>query len=193
MQLLDTNDNYGAISRINHWLGAVLVIALLAIGLYFHEMPRGDEKLFWLRLHVSLGALSGLFIAFRIGWRAMTDSPHPLSQPALFQWGTRAIHVLLLVALAVLLITGPLLPWTGGREIGVFGWFAVPSPLPKMETLHEVLEGVHAVAARVVLIGLLLHVVGAAKHLVWNRDGSWRRMVGFPAPVPADTARRVAG
>lgn len=183
MTLLNAKDSYGAISRINHWLGAALIIVLLAIGLYFHEMPRGEEKIFWLRLHVSLGALAALFLWFRIAWSALAAAPAPVPQPALLQWGTRAIHFLLLIALVLLLVTGPLMSFSGGHDISVFNWFTIPSPLPKMEALHSVTEKVHIVASRVVLFGVILHVVAAVKHWVWNRDGSWRRMVGLPAPA----------
>ncbi len=183
MKLLNAKDSYGAISRINHWLGAAIIIALLAIGLYFHEMPRGEEKMFWLRLHVSIGVLSALYLTFRIAWSMLTPTPEPVPQPALLQWGTRAIHVVLLIALAALLITGPLMPWSGGHEVSVFNWFTLPNPLPKMETLHSVTEKIHIVASRIVLFGVILHVAGAVKHLLWDRDGSWRRMVGLPAPA----------
>ena len=46
MNLQDTPARYGAVSVFNHWLGAALIVALLAIGLYFEDMPRGDEKLY---------------------------------------------------------------------------------------------------------------------------------------------------
>ena len=45
MNLQDTPARYGAVSVFNHWLGAALIVALLAIGLHFEDMPRGDEKL----------------------------------------------------------------------------------------------------------------------------------------------------
>jgi cytochrome b561 len=66
MHWLDATDRYGTISRINHWLGATAVIAMLAIGLYFSELPRGDRRSFWFGLHISLGVLLFTFFFFRV-------------------------------------------------------------------------------------------------------------------------------
>ena len=75
MNLQDTPARYGAVSVFNHWLGATLIVALLAIGLDFEDMPRGEEKLYWLRLHIALGTLALLPLAFRVFWRARSVSP----------------------------------------------------------------------------------------------------------------------
>ena len=53
MNLQDTPARYGAVSVFNHWLGAAMIVALLAIGLYFEDMPRGDEKLYCCLLYTS--------------------------------------------------------------------------------------------------------------------------------------------
>lgn len=174
---LDTNDRYGAISRINHWLGAVAVLAMFGIGLYFSELPRGDERDFWFRLHISLGAVLFLFLFFRVSWRAMRGLPRGVEQHPALQRLTAVVHRLLLVALGTLILTGPFIIWTLARPIEVFDWFALPSPLPKRRDLHELLENVHATAAYV-LIGLVTaHILGVLRHAL-KRDDSLRRMWG---------------
>ncbi|MCZ7653885.1 MAG: cytochrome b/b6 domain-containing protein [Rhodocyclaceae bacterium] len=142
MNLQDTPARYGAVSVFNHWLGAALIVALLAIGLYFEDMPRGDEKLYWLRLHISIGALALLPLAFRVFWRARSTSPAPLPQPPRMQRLASALHVILLAAIGVLLVSGPLTVWSGGRAINVFDWFAIASPMGEMPALHKALETV---------------------------------------------------
>lgn len=178
MNLQDTPARYGAVSVFNHWLGAALIVALLAIGLYFEDMPRGDEKLYWLRLHISIGALALLPLAFRVFWRARSTSPAPLPQPPRMQRLASALHVILLAAIGVLLLTGPLAVWSGGRAINVFGWFAIASPMGEMPALHKALETVHAIAAKVLLFSFAAHALAALKHAVVNRDGTLWRIFG---------------
>lgn len=178
MNLRDTPARYGAVSVFNHWLGVALIVALLAIGLYFEDMPRGEEKLYWLRLHISIGALALLPLAFRVFWRARAESPLPLPQPPVQQKLARVLHIVLLAAIAVLLASGPLAVWSGGRAIDVFGWFALPSPTGEMPALHKALENVHGLAAKVMLFSLAAHVLAALKHALVNRDGTLWRIFG---------------
>lgn len=184
MNLHDTPARYGAVSVINHWLGAALIVTLLAIGLYFEDMPRGEEKLYWLRLHISIGALALLPLAFRVFWRARSESPLPLPQPPAQQRLARILHIALLAAIAALLFSGPLAVWTGGRPINVFGWFAIASPLGEMPALHKALEIAHGLAAKVVLISLAVHVLAALKHALVNRDGALWRIFGRAPAAP---------
>lgn len=181
MNLLDTPNGYGVISRINHWLGALLVIGLLGVGLYFNDMPRGDEKMYWLRLHSAVGVLAFLPLLFRIGWRMAVTSPQLLPQPPMLQLATRAVHGLLLLTLAVLMVTGPFIVWSAGAPIDVFGWFELPSLTGKMPVLHEALEGVHAVTSKVLLVFIGVHMLATLKHVVVDRDDTLRRMLGGAA------------
>ncbi len=178
MNLHDTPAQYGAVSVFNHWLGAALIVALLAIGLHFEGMPRGEEKRYWMSLHIALGALALLPLAFRVFWRARAESPLPLPQPPVQQKLARVLHITLLTAIAVLLVSGPLAVWTGGHPINVFDWFAIPGPLGVMRRLHRVLEIVHGLAAKVMLFALAAHVLAALKHVLIDRDGTLWRMLG---------------
>lgn len=178
MSLFDTTTHYGVISRINHWLSALLIITLLGIGLYFHEMPKGDERTYWLQLHIALGALFFIILAFRIVWRLIVTSPEPLPQPQIVYWISKGVQFILLLALVLLIVSGPLIVWTADRPINVFTWFSIPSPLGRMETLHEILEVVHKVCSRVMLFGIIIHVLGVVKHAVIDRAPIMQRMIG---------------
>ena len=48
-------------------------------------------------------------------------------QSKIFQDLARWIPRLLLIALAIQMLTGPLIVWTGGRGISVFEWFTIPT------------------------------------------------------------------
>lgn len=174
----DTSDSYGLVSRFNHWLGAALVITLVAIGLYFADMPKGPDKLFWMKLHFSIGTLAVLLLAFRVTWRLLSTGPTAFAQPPLLQRLTSVVHAVLLLGIGILIISGPFTVWTAGRAIEVFGWFSLPSPTGEMKTAHEVLENTHVVTANVLLWAVVLHVLGAVKHLVFERERLVGRMIG---------------
>ena len=164
MNVSDRTTYFGLISRINHWLGALLVIILLGIGLYFHEMPKGDERSYWLGIHIGIGAVSFLLLAFRIIWRGINRHTQAAEQAALAQKLSHITHALLLLAILIMIITGPLIIWTAARPINVFDLFSIPSPLPKMMELHEILETIHKVTSRVLLVLIGVHVLAAIKH-----------------------------
>jgi cytochrome b561 len=100
------------------------------------------------------------------------------------------VHNGMLLALAVMLISGPFLVWTMGEPIRVFDWFSIPSPLVANFELNAMLHGVHRWAAMVLFVAILLHVAGVYKHTAFNQDGTLTKMI-IPAK-DADTALRDA-
>ncbi len=179
MNLTDTAARYGTVSRVNHWAGAALVLALLGIGLYFHEMPRGDTHAWWRSLHAGIGALALLLLAFRVLWRVLMASPAPLDGPAWMRRSRGWVHALLLGLIMLMVVTGPLIVWTTGRPLDVFGWFQLASPLSRLPALHEALEETHAIASRALLAAILVHVGAALWHgLTGNGRTLMSRMVG---------------
>lgn len=69
-----------------------------------------------------------------------------------------------------------MLAWGQGQPMRVFGWFAIPSPGVPFG-IRRTVEIVHSLAADapVPLVGL--HILGALKHALIDRDGVVRRML----------------
>lgn len=178
MPTQDSPNSYGSVSRLNHWIGALLVLALLGIGLYFDSLPRGDERSFWRSLHVSIGALAALFLLWRVWWRARSTSPLALPQAPAAQTLSKVVHGLLLAGIVVMAVSGPLIVWSAGRGIPVFALFTIPSPMAGSEALHEALEEVHGFTADALLILVGLHLLGVLKHQFIDRDNIMARMTG---------------
>jgi cytochrome b561 len=178
MSTQDSPTNYGAVSRVNHWVGALLVLTLLGIGLYFCDMPRGPEKSFWRGLHIAIGAMACLFLLFRVVWRMRSTSPLALPQKPALQLFSKIVHMLLLAGIAALAITGPLIIWSTGRAIPIFDLAHIPSPFPPFKSLHGPLEDIHSFIANAMLYLIGLHLLGVLKHQFIDRDGILKRMLG---------------
>ncbi|WP_426114239.1 cytochrome b [Massilia sp. PWRC2] len=172
MRLRDSAHAYGAVSRINHWLGALLILAMLAIGLVFIDLPTGSARTFWRTLHIAIGTSLLPLVALRIGWRLLSRTPTPLMALA------RTAHLLLMVTLAAMLVSGVLMQWFGGRPIGVFDLIRFASPLAASPLWQERMEQLHGVLAWC-LIGLIaLHVLGLLVHSATVGRAFWARMAG---------------
>jgi cytochrome b561 len=103
MQLRDAKHDFGAISILNHWITALLIVAAFAVALYADATPRGPLRTDLRALHNSLGVILLVLAATGIGWRLMSGFPEPAGRagPTL-RLITRAWHIGLLALIAAM-------------------------------------------------------------------------------------------
>lgn len=184
MQWINTARGYGWLSIGLHWIAAIAVVAMLIIG-YAADFAgdAGDREtrgalMFW---HVSLGVTFGLVLLARVISSYTQPRPAAPEQAPLLKFIAVATHQLLLLAILIQIISGPLAVWSGGRGITVWGLFSIPSPFAERnEGVHEFAELMHAIGRWMLLVLISLHVLGALKHLFIDRDGVFRRMLAPP-------------
>ncbi len=160
----NTTDRYGAVAMSLHWLMAALMIGLFVMGLWMHELPRGDFKSEMYGLHKSFGVLV-LFLSFaRLAWRLANPRPRAVAGPAWQHTASDVAHWALYGLMIAIPISGCLMSSTGGHATSFFGLFTMPSPLGKDEALHEVFEGAHSLLAW----GMIALVAGHVGAAVWH-------------------------
>lgn len=159
-----------------HWLVAAGIVALLALGLYMVGLPRGlPLKAVLLNLHKSLGLTVFLLVLIRIAARAARSAP-PL--PPMRPWqraAARTTQGLLYVGMVVMPVTGYL-----GSSFNRFGTRFWGLPLPQWgwddARLRGLFFGLHQAIAWVMIALIVLHVAGALKHQLIDRDNLFARM-----------------
>jgi cytochrome b561 len=97
-------------------------------------------------------------------------------QSAFFFAIGKYFHFVMLLAIAVMLLSGPLMVWTAGERIHVFG-LTVPGPFGKLETAQHALRAVHGYTAWFILGAMILHVLAVFKHTVLDRDGTFDKIM----------------
>lgn len=177
MTTLDSRHGYGTLSIVNHWVSAVAVIAVLGLGLVFHELPRGGERAALEAWHISLGMIALPVFVARIAWRFGQGYPDPVPGPRWQQVAAKLVSLLLMGSIVVLGITGPLSIWAKGENIALFNWFTIAPPFSLGAGPADILEEVHESASDVLLFSLLIHIAAALKHAFVNRDNTLRRML----------------
>ena len=173
----DTENGYGGVSILLHWVAAITMIALFVLGQAAEDATDSDRKAL-LGLHISIAISMYLILVGRIGWRLFNGRPRVLIQQSkplmlLAHW----IPIILLAGLALMLLSGPIMVWSKGYPINIFGLISLPSPLGKMETLHEVMEVLHKLGAKLLFFAFALHMLGVLKHLIIDRDNTLKRML----------------
>jgi cytochrome b561 len=174
--LFDSDSVYGWISILLHWLTAIVIIVLWFIGkgIMSAEPESVDAQR---QLHVSIAAGAWLAIMIRIIWRFRSGHPHIRGQTLLIHRVAKVAHYAMLIVLLLMLISGPLIVWTGGHSIAVFDWFTISGPIGESESARELAWFIHSNSAWMLLVLVLLHIGGALKHLMFHADDTIARMI----------------
>lgn len=174
--LADPAAGYGWVSIVLHWATVAALLPLWFVG-YATSHPGSESVLKLIHTHTTIAVCAYALLWLRVLWRFRLGHPAPL--PRQRRWSVlfgKAVHYLLLVAIAVMLVSGPLMAWAGGDAIHVFS-AAIPSPLPKLPQLFTWLLAVHRTTSRILMLAILVHVCAVLKHVVFNHDGILGRML----------------
>ena len=175
----NTPERYGRVSRLLHWWLALLLIGLLALGVFMTSLTYYSPHYKWtFMLHKSAGLLVLALVLVRIVWSFSNPHPVALPAPAWQQWAARAVHWALYGLMLAIPVTGYLISTADGHGISVYDWFEVPALFGTHEGLEETAGLWHRYLAYSLGALVLLHAAAALKHHVIDRDATLRRMLG---------------
>ena len=177
MSLVNTRQAYGWIAIVLHWISAAGVTALYFLGERMEEATSRAEKMDAQTTHVSVGLLLISFLAARLIWSFSQPHPESLERNPWLRRAAIAAHLGLLMMVLALIVSGPLTVLSAGRAVAIFDGFSIPNPVGRIGWLHEGGEIVHKAAAKLFWPLVGLHVAGALKHLVVDRDRTLARML----------------
>ncbi len=187
MSFKNTPETYGSIARFFHWSVALIIIFMLALGLYMEGLDISPAKLSLYGLHKSFGTLVLGLAVLRIVWKLANPSPHHLAthKPIEIKLA-KFIHVCLYLAMFGMPLSGWLMTSAMDYPHTFFRLFDMPDIYPgKNEQLGKLMGEAHELCAFALIGAVLLHFAGALKHHVVDKDSTLRRMLGAGALVLA--------
>lgn len=172
------------ISIVFHWAVALGFIGVTAIGVY---MADGNDYSLY-DTHKSLGILLFAVILARVAWRLKKGWPKPVRQyERIEQSLSKAVHWVLILGTVIMPISGMTYSTMSGHGIGIFAWRFVPDNVDlnaehgvevRNAFLDTFAHTTHEIVGYVLIAAIVLHVAGALKHHMIDKDGTLRRMLG---------------
>ena len=167
---------YTRTARALHWLMAILIAGMLALGWYMLSIENDPGSDWYFTLHKSIGIVVLILAVLRLLWRSgHAPAALPVQVP---RWQVKASKLShwalygLMFAMPVAGLTGALLSKDGVTFFGV----QLPRLLAPNHDLAELFFSAHAVIAWALVAVISLHVLAALKHLLLDKDGVFQRM-----------------
>ena len=178
MQIMDSADRYGTVSRFFHWGVAVLIAWQIAAMILKNALGRESALAgFMVGSHQSVGFLVFLLVWLRAGWALVNRRNRPAHGGGLLGLAAKAGH-LALYALMLFVPTVAVLRAIGGeRPFTVFG-IQLTAGRPEGQAIEALtgLANFHGEAAWLLAVLIVGHVVMAVFHSAVLKDRTIRRM-----------------
>jgi cytochrome b561 len=190
----NSEPRYTTTAATLHWLIAVLALTMIVLGWSMQAIPKVPvgPRVNAFNLHKSLGLTILALMVLRLAWRATHPAPSLPPMPAWQARTARTVHVLLYVCLFIQPLTGYLGSVFSGYPVKIYG-VVLPAWGAKNDVLKEAMSVVHLVNSGVLVAAIALHVAGALKHALIDRDGLLRRMWPWGRSQPEPVTARSPG
>jgi cytochrome b561 len=179
MMWRNTQDGYGLVSIVLHWLVALAVIGLFVLGLWMVDL--GYYHAWYQRapdIHKSVGVTLFAIMLLRVVWRYTNTIPEAIGTESQRKAAAR-VHRFMYALIYMLMLSGYLISTADGRSIRVFDQFAVPASISGLPNQADIAGKVHELLAFALIALAGLHTLAALKHHLVDRDRTLRRMLGI--------------
>lgn len=190
--------HYTKTAVVLHWLIAIGIFAMFALGWYMSELPKeapkqmafdlfdlgvytwqlGEEaspRTFYFNLHKSVGVTLLALIMIRILWRITHTPPAMLASYKAWEkkLATGVHHALYLLMIAMPL-SGLIMAINSKYGVKWFGMDFIAGL--DNSGARDLFKEVHEIVGTILLLLLILHIVGALKHKWIDKDDTLKRM-----------------
>lgn len=178
--LKNTDEQFGIVSTYLHWLSALMVFSLFALGFWMVDLNYYSE---WYRdapyYHKSFGLILLGLTVLRIVWKLKNHVPKELGNNSIEQKLAKLAHLGIYGLLLLIMFSGYLISTADGRGIELFNLLTVPSMGELFANQEDLAGEIHEIAAYTLMGMVFLHIVAALKHHFIDKDKTLKRITYF--------------
>jgi cytochrome b561 len=192
------NTRYNKVAIVLHWLIALMIFGMLALGWFMSDLPKDAPKImsldlfnwhihtvqfkeaisarsYYFNLHKSFGVTLFVLVLLRVYWR-VTHTP-PALPASIAAWqlkAAKASHHLLYLLMVLMPLSGVIM--AAYSKYGV-KWFGIPviTGLDN-EPMRGLFKEMHEFIAWLLLGLVVIHILAALKHKFIDKDEVMGRM-----------------
>jgi len=164
-----------------HWLMAILLTALVLLGLYMSGLPDvgfDTRKIMLILYHKELGLLALILAAPRLLWRVINALPRLVE--TLPDWQkvlARLVHLSFYALMFALPATGWLMSSAAGIPVSFFGLLTLPDFVARDDQLFRMFIQIHKWLGYALITCMLVHISAALRHHFLLRDATLKKML----------------
>jgi len=179
--ITNTKDHYGTVAILLHWSMAILMIGLVALGLYMVALPDvgfNTKKITLIIYHKEIGLLVFVLFAVRLAWRVTQLLPQLVGHlPDWQKIAVRFVHLSFYALMLGLPVSGLLMSSAAGIPVSFFGLFTLPDLISYDDYQFKQLIVIHKWLAYALIICILIHAGAALRHHFIFKDDTLRKML----------------
>ena len=195
---MNNNTKYTNVAIVLHWLIGIAILFMFVLGWFMTELPKETPKTtsfdifnlglitwgveeeqsqrsFYFNLHKSVGLSLLMLIVLRMYWRFTHRPPAFLNSMKIWEKRlAKATHHSLYLLMFLIPLSGIIM--SAGSKYGI-KWFGIKViPGFNDKGVRDLFLEFHEIFGLLLLLILILHILGAVKHSIVDKDGTLRRM-----------------
>jgi cytochrome b561 len=174
MHVKNTLTEYGLISKLLHWISAVLLFIQIPLGFYLVDLDFGPERLTIEDIHVTVGLSIFYLVILRLLYKIF--NPTPRLEPSVFKgqkFLAKLNHVMLYVTILSITISGILKKLFNGETLMII--FKKIKIQDNFE-LGELFYDIHVISNYVLIVLIIIHILAVITHKLFFNDNLLKRM-----------------
>ena len=175
MHVKNTITEYGLISKLLHWVSAILLLVQIPLGFYLVDLDFGPERINIESIHV----IVGLSIFYLVILRLLTKiiNPTPKLNPSIFKgqkFLAKLNHILLYVTILSITISGILKKLFNGETLVIF---FRELRIQENFKLAEVFYDIHVFSNYFIIALITTHIVAVVVHKFFFNDNLIKKIL----------------
>ena len=175
MHLTNTLAEYGFISKLLHWLSAILLLVQIPLGFYLVDLDFGEERINVENIHVILGLTIFYIVVIRLVNKIL--NPTPKLDPSIFKgqvFLAKMNHILLYFTILSITISGILKKLFNGETLVIF--FREIKLNDNFE-LADQFYNIHILSNYTIMVLIGIHLIAIIVHRLFFKDNLLKKML----------------
>ena len=175
MHIKNTITEYGVITKILHWVSALLLFIQIPLGFYLVDLDFGEQRIAIENIHIIIGLSIFYLIIIRLFIKIF--NPTPKLEPSIFKgqkFLAKLNHLLLYVTILSITISGILKKLFNGETlIIIFKKIKIQDNFELSELFYDI----HVISNYILIVLIIIHILAVIVHKLFFNDNLLKKML----------------